>query len=285
MTTDPHWDTWLPPAFQHSSILSLCCTWPDRPNCDLWTVGLVTPCELSWRWKYYDEGLTAPCATFFYSCCPEANHCRTQMKPKNSPGKKNPVISKWGSCPETLKRMWLWHLSNCIEGHSQMCFLPLQLPLTEGGEVGQGRGGPSEIPPCVGLESFCLCELYIKRSWATVGSLKWQRRGVQSRTQASALTCSGSKWTLSWFKNSSTKGLLRLAQDQGWRLISQLPSLTHTGGSVDTHQCYTAQYNITDRAITTSAAAATSAMHCASSYCCFHTTAITNKNQHMSDAF
>lgn len=54
-----------------------------------------------------------------------------------------------------------------------MGFLPLQLPLTEGGEVGQGREGPSEIPLCVGLESFCVCELYIKRSWAAAGSLKW----------------------------------------------------------------------------------------------------------------
>lgn len=58
-----------------------------------------------------------------------------------------------------------------------MGFLPLQLPLTEGREVEQGREGPSEIPLCVGLESFCLCELNIKRSWAAAGSLKWQRRG------------------------------------------------------------------------------------------------------------
>lgn len=58
-----------------------------------------------------------------------------------------------------------------------MGFLPPQLSLTEGGEVQQGRRGPSEIPPCVGLESFCLCELYIKRSWAAVGSLKWREGG------------------------------------------------------------------------------------------------------------
>lgn len=60
---------------------------------------------------------------------------------------------------------------------TQMGFLPAQQPLAEGGEVGQGREGPSEIPLCVGLESFCLCELYIKRSWTAAGSLKW-RRGV-----------------------------------------------------------------------------------------------------------
>ncbi len=59
-----------------------------------------------------------------------------------------------------------------------MGFLPLQPPLTEDGEVGAGWEGPSEIPLCVGLESFCLCELNIKRSWTAAGSLKWQRGGV-----------------------------------------------------------------------------------------------------------
>lgn len=71
-----------------------------------------------------------------------------------------------------------WHLLNSKLDCSQMGFLPL-LPLTEGGEVEQGREGPSEIPLCVGLESFCLCELNIKQSWAAAGSLKWQRGGIR----------------------------------------------------------------------------------------------------------
>ena len=61
-----------------------------------------------------------------------------------------------------------------------MGFLPQHLPLTEGGGVQQGRERPSEIPPCVGLESFRPCELYIKRSWAAVGSLKWQRAAFRA---------------------------------------------------------------------------------------------------------
>lgn len=44
----------------------------------------------------------------------------------------------------------------------------------------QGREGPSEIPLCVGLESFCLCELNIKRSCAAAGSLKWQKGGIRA---------------------------------------------------------------------------------------------------------
>lgn len=98
-----------------------------------------------------------------------------------------------------------------------MAFLRPELPLTEGKEVvGQGKEGPSEIPPCVGLLSFCFCELYIKRSRAAAGSLKWQSEGVyQGFIQASASTCSGSKWTLRLYKNILTKGLLKMAQDQG----------------------------------------------------------------------
>lgn len=61
-----------------------------------------------------------------------------------------------------------------------MGFPPVQLPLTEGGEVKQGWQGPSEIPLCVGLESFCLCELYIKQSWAAVCSLKWQKGSIRA---------------------------------------------------------------------------------------------------------
>lgn len=48
--------------------------------------------------------------------------------------------------------------------------------------VGQGKERPSEIPLCVGLESFCFCELYIKRSWAAAGSFevaKW-RGGIRA---------------------------------------------------------------------------------------------------------
>lgn len=78
-------------------------------------------------------------------------------------------------CPLILRVYCQGHLSNSKQDRTQIGLLPLQLPLTEGGEVGQGRQGPSEIPLCVGLESFCLCELYIKQSWAAVGSLKWQR--------------------------------------------------------------------------------------------------------------
>lgn len=61
-----------------------------------------------------------------------------------------------------------------------MGFPPLQLPLTAGVEVKQGRRGPSQIPSCVGLESFCLRELYIKQLWAAVCSLKWQRGSIRA---------------------------------------------------------------------------------------------------------
>lgn len=60
-----------------------------------------------------------------------------------------------------------------------------------------------------------------------------RRRGYLSWIQASASTCSGSKWTLQQCKNSLAKGLLRMEQDQGWGLITQLPVPAHNGGSID----------------------------------------------------
>lgn len=94
--------------------------------------------------------------------------------------------------------------------------------------VEQGRQGPSEIPLCVGLESFCVCELYIKRSWAAAGSLKWER-GVSELNTGLCLDMFRPQ-----YKNSSAKGLLRMAQDQGWGLISLVPFLSDTGWYMDT---------------------------------------------------
>lgn len=97
------------------------------------------------------------------------------------------------------------------------------------------REGPSEIPLCVGLESFCLCELNIKRSRTAPGSLKWWRAGgIWAEYRTRHVTVQNGFFRS--VKTDSTEGPLRATQDQGSGLASQKP---RNKESIDSIASYT----------------------------------------------
>lgn len=147
-----------------------------------------------------------------------------------------PKMQKWDAASRFLefRACWQWYLLTPNAITLKWVSFLFSHPSLRVERWKQGRReGPSEIPLCVGLESFCLCELNIKQSWAASGSLKWWGGGYQSWIQACASTCYSSKQILLQCKNGSTKGLLSTAQDQGWVLIYQLPFLSYNKGTVD----------------------------------------------------